>query len=71
MKTEAVVLRAHGGPEVLAREVIDLDDPGPREARIRVRAVALNHLDVWVRRGIPNLKLEYPHVLGIDVAGEV
>jgi NADPH:quinone reductase-like Zn-dependent oxidoreductase len=71
VKTEAVVLKTHGGPEVLAREVIDLDEPGAREARVRVRAVALNHLDVWVRRGLPHLKLSYPHVLGSDVAGEI
>ena len=69
MKTEAIVLRAHGGPEVLVRETIDLPDPGPREVRVRVRAVALNHLDLWVRRGLPNLKLEYPHRLGADVVG--
>jgi NADPH:quinone reductase-like Zn-dependent oxidoreductase len=71
MKTEAVVLRTHGGPEVLARETIDLPDPGPREVRVRVRAVALNHMDIWVRRGLPNLKLAYPHRLGCDIAGEV
>ena len=71
MKTEAVVLRTHGGPEVLARETIDLPDPGPRDVRVRVRAVALNHLDLWVRRGLPNLKLEYPHRLGSDIVGEV
>jgi len=71
MKTEAVVLRTHGGPEVLVRETIDLPDPGPREVRVRVRAVALNHLDLWVRRGLPNLKLEYPHRLGSDIVGEV
>jgi NADPH:quinone reductase-like Zn-dependent oxidoreductase len=71
MKTEAVVLRAHGGPEVLVREAIDIPEPGPREARVRVRAVALNHLDLWVRRGMPNLVLEYPHRLGADVVGEV
>ncbi|HEY4016253.1 MAG TPA: zinc-binding dehydrogenase [Polyangiaceae bacterium] len=71
MKTEAVVLRAHGGPEVLDRETIELPDPGPREVRVRVRAVALNHLDLWVRRGLPNLRLEYPHRLGSDVVGEV
>jgi NADPH:quinone reductase-like Zn-dependent oxidoreductase len=71
VKTEAVILRAHGGPEVLARETIDLPDPGPREVRVRVRAVALNHLDIWVRRGMPNLKLAYPHRLGSDIAGEV
>ncbi len=71
MQTEAVVLRAHGGPEVLVRETIELPEPGPREVRVRVRAVALNHLDLWVRRGLPNLKLEYPHRLGADIAGEV
>jgi NADPH:quinone reductase-like Zn-dependent oxidoreductase len=71
MKSEAVVLRTHGGPEVLSREPIDLDEPGARQAMVRVRAVAVNHLDLWVRRGLPNLKLSYPHVLGSDVAGEV
>lgn len=71
MKTEAVVLRSHGGPEVLERETIELADPGPREVLVRVRAVALNHLDLWVRRGLPNLRLEYPHRLGSDVVGEV
>jgi NADPH:quinone reductase-like Zn-dependent oxidoreductase len=71
MQTEAVVLRSHGGPEVLVRETIDLPEPGPREVRVRVRAVAVNHLDLWVRRGLPNLKLEYPHRLGADIAGEV
>ena len=38
---------------------------------MRVRAVALNHLDLWVRRGLPDLKLEYPHRLGSDIVGEV
>lgn len=71
MKTEGMVLRQHGGPEVLAREAIELAEPGPREVRIRVRAVALNHLDLWVRRGLPNLRLELPHRLGADIAGEV
>src|ERR1019366_4199087 len=71
MKTEAIVLRAHGGPEVLVRETVDLAEPGPREARVRVRAVALNHLDLWVRRGMPTLELEYPPRLGADVVGEV
>jgi NADPH:quinone reductase-like Zn-dependent oxidoreductase len=71
MKTEAMVLRRHGGPEVLARETIDLPDPGPREIRVRVRAVALNHLDLWTRRGLPHIKHEYPHRLGADIVGEI
>jgi NADPH:quinone reductase-like Zn-dependent oxidoreductase len=71
MKTDAIVLRTHGGPEVLVRETIDLPDPGPREVLVRVRAVSVNHLDLWVRRGLPGLKLEYPHRLGADIVGEV
>lgn len=71
MQTEAMVLRTHGGPEVLARETIDLPEPGPREVRIRVRAVALNHLDLWGRRGLAHAKYDYPHRLGADVAGEI
>lgn len=67
----AVGFTRHGGPEVL--EVIDLPTPAPRarEVRVKVKAVALNHLDVWVRKGWPGLKLQLPHVLGADVAGVV
>ena len=39
--------------------------------QVRVRAVAMNHMDLWVRRGLPHLKLAYPHRLGCDIAGEV
>jgi NADPH:quinone reductase-like Zn-dependent oxidoreductase len=71
VKTEAMVMRATGGPEVLARETIDLPELGPREVRVRVRAVALNHMDLWVRRGLPHMKYEWPYRLGCDIAGEV
>ena len=67
----AVVLREHGGPEVLKVEEIATPEPGPGEVRVRIRAVALNHLDIWVRRGGPAFKLEYPHRLGSDIVGEV
>jgi len=43
--------------------------PAPGEVLVRVYACALNHLDLWVRKGIPTLKLSYPHILGSDVAG--
>jgi NADPH:quinone reductase-like Zn-dependent oxidoreductase len=68
---KAVTIREHGGPEVLRVE--ELPDPTPRagEVRVKVGAVALNHVDVWVRRGLPHLKLAYPHLLGADVAGTV
>jgi NADPH:quinone reductase-like Zn-dependent oxidoreductase len=71
MSTEAMVLDQHGGPEVLTRKTIELGPLGPREVRVRVRAVAMNHLDLWVRRGGPAFKLQYPHRLGSDIAGEV
>ena len=66
-----MVIREHGDPDVLQRETIDLPEPGPREVRVRVRAVALNHIDLWARRGLPNVKYEFPHRLGADVAGEI
>ncbi len=67
----AIVFKQHGGPEVL--EMMDLPMPQPRanEVRVKVKAVALNHLDLWVRKGWPGLKLPLPHVLGSDVAGVV
>jgi NADPH:quinone reductase-like Zn-dependent oxidoreductase len=71
MSMTAMVLREHGGPEVLRLEQLSVPVPGPGEVRVRVRAVALNHLDIWVRRGGPAFKLEYPHRLGSDIAGEL
>lgn len=68
---KAVVIREHGGPEVLELTDIDAPEPGPGEARVRVRAVSLNHLDIWVRRGGPAFRLEYPHRLGSEIAGEI
>lgn len=64
-------MRATGGPEVLEWGAFELAEPGPREVRVRVRAVALNHLDLWTRRGLPNVKYDFPHRLGSDIAGEV
>ena len=64
-------MRATGGPEVLEWGAFELAEPGPREVLVRVRAVALNHLDLWTRRGLPNVKYEFPHRLGSDIAGEI
>jgi NADPH:quinone reductase-like Zn-dependent oxidoreductase len=68
---KAMVMRAHGGPEVL--EMAEVPDPVAEPGRVvvRVRAVALNHLDIWVRAGWPGLLLDMPHILGSDVAGVV
>jgi len=66
---KAVRIHQFGGPEVLAYE--DVPDPKPRKDQvlIRVRACALNHLDLFVRQGLPGVNL--PHVLGTDTAGEI
>lgn len=68
---KALVFYEHGGAEKLA--FADVPEPvvGPHEALVQVRAVALNHLDLWVRRGIPGLKLALPHIGGSDIAGVV
>lgn len=71
MQTEAMVMRAVGGPEVLERSAIELPEPGPREVRVRVRAVAVNHIDIWGRRGLPHFRYDFPHRLGADIAGVV
>jgi NADPH:quinone reductase-like Zn-dependent oxidoreductase len=66
---KAVRIHQFGGPEVLTYE--DVANPQPRkdEVLVRVRACSLNHLDVWVRKGLPGVKL--PHILGSDIAGEI
>ena len=66
---KAVRIHEFGGPEVLRYE--DAPDPALRKDHVlvRVRACALNHLDIWVRKGLPGVKL--PHILGSDIAGEV
>jgi len=71
MQTEAVVMESTGGPDVLVRKTITLPPLASNEVRVRVRAVALNHLDVWTRKGLPNLKYEFPHRLGSDIVGEI
>src|ERR1700758_4061397 len=66
---KAVRIHQFGGPEVLTYE--DVSDPQPRKDQVlvRVKACALNHIDLWVRKGLPGVKL--PHILGSDVAGEI
>jgi NADPH:quinone reductase-like Zn-dependent oxidoreductase len=67
----AVRFHQHGGPEVLTYEEVSDPVPGPGQVLVRVRACAMNHLDIHVRRGIPGMTLPLPHTLGSDVAGEI
>lgn len=66
---KAIRIHEFGGPEVLRYE--DVPDPQLRKDQVlvRVKACAMNHLDLWVRKGLPGVKL--PHILGSDIAGEV
>jgi NADPH:quinone reductase-like Zn-dependent oxidoreductase len=68
---KAVLFRQHGGPEVLEYTDFPTPEPKPGEALIRLRAAALNRMDLMVRNGWPGLKLEMPHINGADGAGEV
>lgn len=67
----AVVYFEHGGPEVLRYTEVTEPLIDPNEVLVRVRACALNHLDLWVRRGIPGVLIPFPHIPGSDIAGEV
>lgn len=67
----AAYFRRHGGPEVM--ETGEAPEPvvAAGTVIVSVRAVALNHLDLWVRRGLPGLILDLPHIGGSDVAGVI
>jgi NADPH:quinone reductase-like Zn-dependent oxidoreductase len=67
----AVRFHQHGGPEVLRFEQAPDPVPGPGDALVRVAAVALNHLDLWQRRGIARVTIPFPHISGAEVAGTV
>lgn len=68
---KAVRFHEHGHAGVLRYEEAPDPVPAPGRAIVRVRACALNHLDLWERRGLDRVKLPLPHVSGSDIAGEV
>jgi len=68
---KAVIFSEHGGPEVLRYTEVPEPPIGPNEVLVRVRACALNHLDLWIRRGMPGISIPLPHILGSDISGDV
>jgi NADPH:quinone reductase-like Zn-dependent oxidoreductase len=68
---KAAIFQKHGGPEVL--EYADVPEPHLRanEVLVAVKACALNHLDLFARRGLPGIEIPLPHILGNDIAGVV
>lgn len=71
MTMEAMVIHAHGDSSRLLPATVDIPEPGHDDVLIKVKASSMNRLDLWVREGIPGLKLPLPHVLGADVAGVI
>lgn len=66
---KAVRIHEDGGPEVLRYEDVADPEPGPDEVLVSLRAAGLNHLDIWVRKGLPSVPK--PRILGADGAGVV
>lgn len=70
-RMRAVLIPEHGGVDVLTIDEIETPDPGPGEILVAVHACALNHLDIFVRRGMPGKPVPLPFISGSDVAGRV
>ncbi|MFQ5882518.1 MAG: zinc-binding dehydrogenase [Candidatus Methylomirabilales bacterium] len=68
---KAVRFTQHGGPEVLKLEEIPDPQIAQNQILVRIKACALNHLDLWLRKGLPGVKVPLPHIPGCDIAGEV
>ena len=73
LPTEMTAVRLHGfgGPEALAAEQAPVPRPAAGEVLVRVRAAGVNHLDLDIRAGVSRLPIAFPHVLGLEAAGEV
>jgi len=68
---KAVVINEHGGIDKLIYQ--DIEDPRPLkdEVLVKVKACGVNHIDIWVRQGLAGKALQFPHILGCDIVGEV
>ena len=68
---KAIVIESHGAPDVI--KIKDIEEPicPSEKVRVRVRASSINHLDIWVRKGIPGLRIDFPRILGSDASGTV
>jgi NADPH:quinone reductase len=69
MRTHAICIHEHGGPEVLRWEAVDLPDPGPGQALVRHQAIGVNFIDIYHRSGL--YKLPLPTSIGVEAAGVV
>jgi NADPH:quinone reductase-like Zn-dependent oxidoreductase len=68
---KAALITEHGGIEKVSVDEINKPKPGPGEVLVQVKSAALNHLDIWVRKGRPGVNITMPHILGSDAAGTI
>ena len=68
---KAVIFHEHGGPERLEYTDVQAPTCGPDQVLVRIKACALNRLDIWVRQGIPAYQIPLPHISGSDIAGVI
>ena len=68
---DAVIFKTYGGPDVLEYTQVPTPQPGAGEVLLRVKACSVNHLDLWIRQGIPAYQITLPHISGCDIAGTV
>jgi len=66
---KAVIIRKYGGTEVLSYKTIPDLKPKKDHVIVKVNHCSVNHLDIWVRNGLPGRKVSFPHILGCDVCG--
>ncbi len=69
MRTQAIRIEQHGGPQVMRVVEVDVPDPGPNQVRLKMHAAGLNYIDVYFRTGLYRASL--PHGIGLEGAGEV
>ncbi len=70
-KMKAVIFKKHGTTAELEEAYVPIPELGKKDVLVKVKACALNHLDLWVLGGMPGIKISMPHILGCDIAGEV
>ncbi|KAA0223873.1 alcohol dehydrogenase [candidate division KSB1 bacterium] len=68
---KSVFINQHGDESVLTYGELPAPEAGPGQVLVEIKACALNHLDLWVRNGLPSLRLAMPHILGSDISGVV
>ncbi len=68
---KAAIFHEYGGPKVIRIEEVPEPEAGPGQVLVEVEAVGVNHLDLWVRQGLPGIKSVMPHIGGCDFTGTV